>query len=72
MQLYGVDRVMLREIANGLSTLTGGRLASFHALMSVGLVTGVPAMTSAGLAFNEVQLTDRGHTFLHRVRTEIS
>lgn len=60
MHLFGSDRVLLREIADGLSTIEGGRVDSLLPLISAGLVTGARISVASNLAFHKVTLTCLG------------
>lgn len=65
MHLFGSDRVLLREIADGLSTIEGGRVDSLLPLISAGLATGERVSLADTLAFQKVMLTCRGLACLY-------
>lgn len=65
MHLFGTDRVLLREIADGLAFVEGGRVASLLPLMSAGLVAGERVSQADALAYQKVVLTSRGLACLY-------
>lgn len=62
---------MLREIANGLSTIDGGRVDSLLALMGAGMATGIQCPQSEKPVFIQVHLTSSGAAYLHEARTSV-
>ena len=65
MHLYGTDRVLLREIADGLSSVKGGRMDSLLPLIGAGLVTGERISTTGGKVYRNVMLTHSGLAYLY-------
>lgn len=64
MHLYGVDKVLLREIAAGLSSVQGGMVDGLLILMASDLVSARPALSGGCLAFVHVCLTAKGQAWL--------
>lgn len=65
MHLFRTDQGLLREIADGLSSVEGGKVDGVLALMGAGLVTGERISSAGSLAFRNVMLTHRGQAYLY-------
>ena len=60
IHLFGTDRVILGEIAEGLSVFEGGRVDSLVPLLSANLISGERRMEAGVARFINVRLTRSG------------
>jgi len=60
LHLFGTDRVILHEIAEGLSVFEGGRVDSLVPLLSANLISGERRIEAGVARFINVRLTRSG------------